>query len=296
MNIQAGCLCLVIGIFCFPVYAQISPARLLAGNTLAVQTPSPDQYFAELLAARARWPWVDKFEFRTENERLLVNRQDFVFRTSFLGFSRRKFEFLRHNALVETKMADFRQDVYNDDYKRFQFVLQMMEKQSGADLGKARLRYHQRLDSLYRVQLAAGGDIDLRDFLKNREVWLETEKKTGEALLYLQSMLENEGFDPAETIDIQHLVSPEAIMDVLEHLVVDEGSHPDIYELNAEARYLDSEWNNEKAKDRKMLDFAQVRYVTRDDLLLENRFSVGVGINIPWSGASRLRYESIKVK
>lgn len=296
MNIRVCCVCLLIGIFGLPVNAQISPARLLAGNTLAEQTISADKYFSDLLAARARWPWVDKFEFRTENERLLVNRQDFLFRTSFLGFSRRKFEFLRHNALVETKIADHRQDKYQENYKRFQFVIEMMEKQAKVDLGKARISFHQRLDSLYRIQLAAGGEIDLRDFLRNRESWMDSEKRSQEAQMYLQSMFGNEGFDPNESVDIRTPLSLETIMQQLEVLFVDENAHPDIFELNAEARYLDSEWNNEKAKDRKVLDFAQIRYVTRDDLLLENRFSIGVGINIPWSGASRLRYESIRVK
>jgi hypothetical protein len=159
-----------------------------------------------------------------------------------------------------------------------------------------RIHFHRQLDSLFRTQMAAGGETDLRDFLRNREEWLEAEQKAEALRVYRQHMLVKEGYDSLAYINTDSLIRAEDILRVVENLNLDENVHPDLAEIASEGRYLDSELDVERAKDRKILDFAQVRYTTREDLLFENRFSVGVGINIPWSGASRLRHEDIRIK
>jgi len=274
----------------------VSPTQLLTSKTSENQTVVANSYFDDLLATRARWPWVDKFEIRTETDRLMTDRQEYLFRTSFLGFSRRKFEFLRHRKLAESKIADYREKTYKEFFERCLFVVSMIKNQAEADLAVARVKFHAQLDSLHRVQLAAGGDTDLRDFLKNREEWTEAEKIAGERRIYQTIMLKKEGYDTLAYLDTRNIIRPETIIQIVDKLFVDEKSHPELAEMESEYRYLESEMDAEKAKEQKILDFAQVRYATREDLLFENRFSVGVGINIPWSGASRLRHEDIRVK
>lgn len=292
--VQVALVCVCIA--SLPAQVSITPGQLLAGQQTEVQSAMAARYFDKILAARARWPWVDKFEFRTETDRLMTNRQEFLFRTSFLGFSRRKFEFLRLRALAETKVADYRQDTYDQWFERCLFVVSMIKNQVETDFSVARVLYHKELDSIYRIQLAAGGDPDLRDFLKNREDWMEAEKIAAEHEIYKKIMLEKEGYETSAFLEIVDLISPETIMQIVDSLTVDEKSHPDLVEVESQIRFLEAELEAEKAKDRKILDFAQVRYTTREDLLFENRFSIGVGINIPWSGASRLRHEDIRVK
>lgn len=282
--------------FMLPAQTFISPDRLLIADGIKNKATATDTYFADLLAARVRWPWVDKFELRTEADRLKTNRQEFLFRTSFLGFSRRKFEFLRLRALAETKVADYTRETYKDFFTRCLFVVSMIKNQAEKDLAVTRVLYHRALDSLYRTQLAAGGDPDLRDFLKNREEWLEAQKKAEERRIFHTVMLEKEGYDSLTYLDQQGIISPENIIRIVENLSVDEKTHPDLAEKESQKRFLNSELDAEKAEDRKILDFAQVRYTTREDLLFENRFSVGVGLNIPWSGATRIRHQDIRIR
>lgn len=243
-----------------------------------------------------RWNWVDKFDIRTEYDRLQSGRQQFLLRTNFNSFFRKKHEKTKFNAITSKKMADITLLKYEYLYEKYTRIISLLKKQADTQIKSTQIQLFKSVDSLYYKQLSAGEKIDLADYIKNREKVTTLEKENLESKLFIQDELNRFKVSTSDSIIIRNLISAKNMSNTVSNLIINEIDHPEISRENFDINLYNSELQIEKAKNNKILDFTQLEYTRRSDLLLENRFSIGVGLSIPWYGSSSYRYQSILYK
>lgn len=243
-----------------------------------------------------RWNWVDKFDLRSEYDRLQSNRQQFLLRTNFNSFFRKKHEQTKFNTITSKKIAEANLLSYEYLYEQYNRVISILKKQSDIRIKSTQIQLLKSVDSLYNVQLSAGEKIDLADYIKNRERVYSLEKEKLESQIFIVDELNRFKVSPSDSVMIRNLVTATTMKNTVTNLKINELDHPEISRENYDISLYQSELNIEKAKTNKILDFAQLEYTRRSDLLFENRFSIGVGLSIPWFGSSSYRYQSILYK
>ena len=102
--------------------------------------------------------------------------------------------------------------------------------------------------------------------------------------------------DSSSVFDTSDVIGIDLVASMISTLAPDFEKHSFLMDFNAEGEYLQSELLAENAEVGKIIDFVQVKYTVRDDLLLQNRFSVGVGFLIPWRGSSGLKQSETRLK
>jgi hypothetical protein len=136
----------------------------------------------------------------------------------------------------------------------------------------------------------------LADFIKTKEKLFALEKEILEDKLSLQNQIKGFELPKADSMLTDILVSAAEMKARIEKGTPDMATHPEVRSLDLKSQVLQSELEIERAKNNKILDFTQLRYSVREDLLLENRFSVSAGFTIPWRGSSSYRYQDILYK
>jgi hypothetical protein len=225
----------------------------------------------------------------------MTSRQEFLFRTSFNSFRQKKADGAVLLHLAERKKREFltqQNDLVN---QRYFLTLEAIKKQLELNHKLKRENYFLKLEKTYEAYIQSGESFDLADYLKNHEDLQSIRMSVLISKQELSSILFNLGFPDQDSIDTKDLISVQNMSDIIDNVNINNKRHPDFLELDAKNSFLDARLHSDKVKDGKILDFAQLRYSVRDDLLLENRFSVGVGLNFPWKGSSRTKYSDIVI-
>ena len=277
------------------LFCQVSTDKIIFFKDQNTKVESWNKFNENLFSIRYETPWVDRFEFRTETDRMMTSRQEFLFRTSFNSFRQKKADGAVLLHLTERKKQEFlaqQNDLVN---QRYFLTLEAIKKQLELNHKINRENHFLKLEKTYETFIRSGESFDLADYLKNHE---DLQSIRMSILLYkqeLSSLLFNLGFPDQDSIDTNDLISIQNMTDIVDNVNIDNKRHPDFLELDAKNSFLDAKLHSDKVKDGKILDFVQLRYSVRDDLLLENRFSVGVGLNFPWRGSSRTKYNDIVI-
>ncbi|MFZ1703540.1 MAG: hypothetical protein WAT79_04290 [Saprospiraceae bacterium] len=275
--------------------AQINTTQLLSFEEDKDKTTLSQQYLSDLSSISYKIPIVEKLEFRTEVERLVDFRQDFLFRSSFNGLSHRKAQLSKHKQYIERQRANIAVEDYNKLEKRYREILDILELQIEINGTSAQFNYQAKMDSLYQMMLSVGEPINLKNYIQNKEEWILTNLELIKKKSLLHSEMNRLAKTNDTTISLIGIVTPENMKKWIDELDFDILARPEISRNETMDLYLDAEYNTIHAKDNKIIDFAQVRYNVREDLLFENRISVGVGLLIPWSGSSKLKYRDIEI-
>ncbi|MBK7632934.1 MAG: hypothetical protein IPJ13_00645 [Saprospiraceae bacterium] len=158
------------------------------------------------------------------------------------------------------------------------------------------LNNYYRREKLSEDMLANGLSPDLAEYIKIKESIPLTKanmQDSKDALLILSKKF---GIDNNLVFNTTNIIDIDQAALMIRKIVPDFENHIYLNDFNDENDYLHSVLNAEKAQAAKIIDFAQIKYTVRDDLLLQNRFSVGVGFLIPWKGSSGLKQNEIRIK
>jgi hypothetical protein len=240
---------------------------------------------------RTRLPWVEKIEFRSETDRLLLSREEFLTRATFNGRSQRNAE---RNKLTTyaTWKAEERDAFWHPALKNaYMDLVSWYHHVLDLKILKEREILLNKEESLYNRLLQEGIETNLSEYLS-----LQLEKKTLEFEIenaraqWMESAL-SVGADTTQA-DLDALwIGPEQMNAVLDSLQMEE-----IRQTGSEMAYLDASAELIRSESRRILDFVQLKYTVRDDLLLQNRFTVGVGLIIPWRGSANLKIQEISAR
>jgi len=291
----------IIGLYLFGICIQVDGQQadmnqLLSAALNHSSVKILDRSGEDLFLLKFKVPFIEKIEFRTETDRLLTSRQEFLARTSFNGFQRKKAEndkFLKLVSWKANKMIEVRHEMLTDRYFDIIDALHQAEK---IDITQDLLDNYYRKEKISEDLMVNGLSADLAEYIKIKESILLEKAKIKDSKDELQTIWQKFGIDSTVSFKLTDIIGIDQAALMIRKIVPDFEKHIYLNEFNAEHDYLHSVLHAEKAEAAKIIDFAQVRYTVRDDLLLQNRFSIGVGFLIPWKGSSGLKQNEIRIK
>jgi len=274
-------------------YSNVSGqiAGKVLSNLELLSRPAADWQNTYNQSFRTRLPWVEKIEFRSETDRLMLSREEFLTRATFNGRSQRNAESNKLNSYANWKSEE-RDALWHPALKNaYMDLVSWHHHVLDLKILKEREILLNKEENLYNRLLQDGIETNLSDYLA-----LQLEKKT------LEFELENAraqwvesarhvGADTVQTALDALWIGPEQMNSVLDSLQME-----DIRQTGSEMAYLDASEELIRSESRRIVDFVQLKYTVRDDLLLQNRFTVGVGLIIPWRGSANLKIQEISAR
>ena len=275
---------------------KVNPSSLLSDALSDERIQLDTKLLQKMESYDDKLPILEKIDARTEFDRLLTSRQEFMLRTSFNSLRQRKAEYQKHQSslqLYSTKAITRTNEILA---KRVENILDWVETKEQMDFQEKYNNYLLEKEALIRNILAAGEAIDLEDLISIKEQILENQLKSNTLELKRKKNCENLKIREDDDVSLDQWPSVSQILSIVNNIAPDIAKHPDIIELDAEYRYLNMDLQTEKAKSQKIVDFAQAKFTVRDDLLLRNRFSIGMGFTIPWTGSYRIKKQENLIK
>ena len=275
---------------------KVNPSSLLSDALSDERIQLDTKLLQKMESYDDKLPILEKIDARTEFDRLLTSRQEFMLRTSFNSLRQRKAEYQKHQSslqLYSTKAITRTNEILA---KRVENILDWVETKEQMDFQEKYNNYLLEKEALVRNILAAGEAIDLEDLISIKEQILENQLKSNNLELKRKKNCESLKINEGTIINLDQWPSVSQILSIVNGLTPVIEKHPDIIELDAEYRYLNMDLLTEKAKSQKIVDFAQAKFTVRDDLLLRNRFSIGMGFTIPWTGSYRIKKQENLIK
>ncbi|HMT53357.1 MAG TPA: hypothetical protein PKC06_08870 [Saprospiraceae bacterium] len=275
---------------------KVNPSSLLSDALSDERIQLDTKLLQKMESYDDKLPILEKIDARTEFDRLLTSRQEFMLRTSFNSLRQRKAEYQKHQSslqLYSTKAITRTNEILA---KRVENILDWVETKEQMDFQEKYNNYLLEKEALIRNILAAGEAIDLEDLISIKEQILENQLKSNTLELKRKNNCESLKINEGTIINLDQWPSVSQILSIVNNIASDIEKHPDIIELDAEYRYLNMDLQTEKAKSQKIVDFAQAKFTVRDDLLLRNRFSIGMGFTIPWTGSYRIKKQENLIK
>lgn len=275
---------------------KVNPSSLLSDALSDERIQLDTKLLQKMESYDDKLPILEKIDARTEFDRLLTSRQEFMLRTSFNSLRQRKAEYQKHQSslqLYSTKAITRTNEILA---KRVENILDWVETKEQMDFQEKYNNYLLEKEALIRNILVAGEAIDLEDLISIKEQILENQLKSNTLELKRKNNCESLKINEGTIINLDQWPSVSQILSIVNGLTPVIEKHPDIIELDAEYRYLNMDLQTEKAKSQKIVDFAQAKFTVRDDLLLRNRFSIGMGFTIPWTGSYRIKKQENLIK
>ncbi len=246
-------------------------------------------------------PFADQVSLRTETDRFLVYRQEYLARLSVNGFGEMNKQRKLNQATLVTEQQVIRQYEHEsllnryDAVSTYKYLLRRLALQADLNLvladkvsvlnKLAALNTGVEVDELIKEEYDRDAlvlDMDESqsqfEIIKNRiKAWLETSDDTW--------ALDTSGFiSTAQMQLVIHDQSQSASM------------NPWITEKQLSLDETRAAYNLEKASASQMLDFFQIRYANRPNETLISEFSAGFGINLPFKGSSRVKLAELKIE
>jgi hypothetical protein len=241
-------------------------------------------------------PFLEKIEFRTESNRLIADRQEFMLRTSFNNFGEGQAERNKFKAMINKKYAKtalVKNEILSERYDDVMNLIFSNLKKS--DLSDYKTHLLDKLKIL-ETMLSNGLSIDLDDYISIKEEIVINDLKVNNLEADYKSICEKINFNIPNELDLTYLPTPIQAKEIISGLNPNFDDHPNIKNYDYDTQLLNANLNVLRTENAKILDFVQAKYTLREDLLLENRFSLGLGINIPWNGSYTLKKQDVKIK
>lgn len=279
--------------FTIPTYAQPSIQGILQsvkgddrmGMSQSFQNSAKDHEF--------RLPYVESIDFRTDWDRMMSTRQRFRVRANLNGFLQNNAEIKRYNALVNIKtlkLVKEQKDFLTESYMQ---LLDAINVDKNRAISKELLQHYLLLDNVYRKALASGTSVDIADYLKNKErilVYQSNCSALSQKRAFRYKCLK---LDTSTVIETSDLITPEQMKAHLAVLEANSEHNIENKQLMAELDYLNAKTRLKKAENSKLIDYVQVGYTVREDLIAENKFTVSLGLTLPYKGTTRVALKEL---
>ncbi|HZV67942.1 MAG TPA: hypothetical protein VFG10_00270 [Saprospiraceae bacterium] len=245
-------------------------------------------------------PLVDQISLRTETDRFLVYRQEYLARMTVNGPSEiRRQRFLNKAELQTEQNFQLRLEhealvARYEAVSAYRFIQKRIAIQQ-----ELKLVYEDKVNVFNKLaSLNAGTEVD--ELLKAEydldELNLEIDQAMEESdqikkLIAGWMSLQVDQWK----MDATAFIPPSGMQLVIDQLSMAPNLNPVILEKQSKIEELQAEYYFEKASASQMLDFFQLRYANRPDETLARKFSAGFGINLPFKGSSRVKLAELQI-
>ncbi len=276
---------------------KISSNSILASarNSLAVQLDSQKVAFLE--KEYFQLPVIDELEFRTETDRFDLSRQEYTLRARFHEAKERTAQNNLHQKKINRMAGSTRisiADALNDRYNTmvdYWEVLQELEWQEQYQV-LVEDRY-----SVLRKQAAAMINVPILSLVKAEEAVLENQNRIDRLNQKVQQIEEELGVFLGETntqLDTSNFISLERIAEIFQTINSIESNHPALQDRQMRIEEDEASYELEEAENENTIEYIQLRYANRKDLVPWQEFSVGIGIRLPFPNNNLAQLNDIR--
>ncbi|MBK9015178.1 MAG: hypothetical protein IPM82_14530 [Saprospiraceae bacterium] len=277
--------------------AQIAASQLLATawDDPAIQRHREQQ--AYLQNTDFTMPLLRKLELRTETRDLDPKQQEYAVRLSTNGFGMRRTQSGVYNSMKELNETERALLVQEELLARYELLLDLHFDQRSLALLEAQKQVLMDKKTVFAQQFSLGLELDLDDFFRTEEDLLQLERKINEVTAkrpgrqFLTALFTGK----TDSIATGNLIKPAELL-ALANTNLDAVLPPSVKREQLRAQLATLEEEMERMEGRNLLNYLQFRYTGNANDLLEDRFSIGAGVNLPWPNGSKLREQELHLK
>lgn len=279
----------------------ISSGNVLASARQDLAVDLHQQQLEYIQQTNLNLPFVNQISFRTETDRFDISRQEYVGRVSVNGLGEIHQQRLLQDSDFSSKENMQRVYFHEALAERYQAIASYRHIQRQLQVQyEFRQVYEDKVNVLNKMAaLNAGADLDelikTEYDLDNLDLKIaESEAILEQLRLAIQTMMALDS--TSWQLDTAEFVTTDQIELVIAGIPETVLQNPEIVEKQIKIDQLNAEYNYEKAQSNQVLDFVQVRYanlpISTD---LNRELSVGLAINLPFKGTSRVSMREIAI-
>lgn len=282
-------------LFCAASQAQMTAGQLLASawDDPIVQLHREQQAYLE--GTSFEMPLLRKLEIRTETRNFEPKQQEYALRIGTNGFGMRRTQADIYSSMKELSESERLMLVHEALLDRYGLVLDVFFTQKNLRLLEQQRRVLEDKKAVYSQQLALGLQDNLDDFFRTEDDLLKLKQKIFEAKTdSAQQLTRLKIFTgKSATVAVDTLVEP---LTLVVSLVGSLGITPDLRHRLAQAQLAQQQEKMEGMEGRNLLNYLQFRYSGNPKDLLEDRFTVGAGVSLPWPNGSKLKQQELHLQ
>ena len=279
---------------------RLTTSRFLATAKNQTAVALQEQKIDALSALSFKLPFVERIDFQTETDRFQWQRQEVRSRVSFNGWDEMRSLKQQKEANMGLQQADRAVLFKNILLDRYALLVEYRFAQSELAMYRQLQEVFSEKRDVLQKMAKLSTNFNIEDLIKAEDA----------AFDYQQRILESEGtirkinqfFSlTLKTTDSLRLDTTNWIpLSMLHSLVTDLPSsaekNPNLTQQAAKIDLIQSDYNLEKAKTKKVIDYGQIRNSARNKDAIIREWSVGVGFLIPYRGSSKIELNQIAFK
>lgn len=277
--------------------AQVTAAQLLASawDDPAILQQRRQQTYLE--NTDFSMPLLRRLEFRTETRDLDLKQQEYAIRLTTNGLDMKRTQAAIVQAQKERTEAARQILVQQAIFERYELLLDLHFDQKKAALLEAWQQVLLDKKAVFSQQLTLGLEQDLDDFFRTEEDLMQADRQKME----LTSERASRRFftklftGMADSVALGSLIDPTVLISMAQ-FNLETAIPPSVQRDEGRVKLAVLEEEMERAEGHNYLNYFQLRYTGNANDLLEDRFSVGAGINLPWPNAGKLREQELHLK
>ncbi len=261
-----------------------------------------------------RLPFLEKIDFQTETDRFDWQRQEYRVRTSFNGWEEMRSLKQQKEANMVKEQAE-RNVLFKDVlYDRYALLVEYRYEQTVLKMYRQMFDVFADKRDVLQKMAKLSTDFNIEDLIKAEDAAfdfqqkiLQTEGNIRNIDQFLNRIFNTTDASPTRKfqtssslttlqLDTVDWIPLSKMRRFVMELPQTAAKNPLLTHQETKINVVQSEYNLEKAKTKKIIDYAQIRNSARNKDALIREWSVGVGIAIPYRGSSKIALNNIAFK
>ena len=277
-----------------PFFAQLTPTSVyLAGYRNSKALSSFDTYAQQVRQLNYSLPKVDEINLRTETDQFNLSRQEYALRVMFNGWNAGK-SYAGEQEWLATKITA-RKDIYGAELLLGKYY-DLVDLHHHIALTQAYENDSVFVDSMILQtshNVIADQKADVNDLLNWEQRKTALYKKllsARSAVSLLHAFMGIQSFDWSSWPDVGFM---EKLLNSYTSFGLSEAKSR---AFAADSVLVNDRWAVSRKNDHRLLDYAQLRYSKRDNLLFQDEFSIGMGFRLPYKGTQKKQTNDYRIE
>lgn len=248
-----------------------------------------------------RLPFLNSVSLRTQTDRLELQRQRYAVRISTNGFREMRAARRYQQAGLLVAESRSRSLLHEALAERYELLITHRLAERELELYRQLLLVYEDKLTVLHTQAALGANADVEDVIEAEYDRDETVLRATAAEQVLQESRNTlvaftPGAETGSVLDTAGFLSANNLLLAATSLPDQALQHPELLEQAARVARVEAEFQTEKARSQKLLDFVQVRHDNRPSEPLSRDISFALGLNLPFRGASTYKMAELKIE
>jgi hypothetical protein len=279
---------------------QIASTQILASAQKEPLVALQDRKINKLGSLSYNLPWVEAISIRTETDRFNFGRQKYLIRTSVNGVPEIHAQRQIHDNVVLLEQSERLVLLKKALSERYSWLVEDMYLKKAMGIKNSLKVVQEDKIAVLRQLANINAELDLDYLIKSedelhhlQQELMESEDKRTNIKHFFA---ENIGVKTDFEIDSSTRISVQKMKTIVETLPKIPNENPLMLRQNVVVSFRKSEYDLEKSKTMQMLDFWEIGYAGGKGEPVRNEFSVGLGINLPFKGSSKINQNDLFIK